>query len=50
MLEIANCSKKGYLEINDIKQFPRKYLHTIDQFWLYYRVNEKMRGKKGKYS
>ncbi|MDJ0731438.1 MAG: GUN4 domain-containing protein [Crocosphaera sp.] len=36
MLEVANCTKKGYLDIEDIQNFPVNQLRTIDQLWVDY--------------
>ncbi len=36
MLEVANCTKKGYLDIQDCQNFPREDLRIIDQLWLDY--------------
>ena len=34
MLEVANRQSQGYLELDDIKNFPCKDLRLIDQLWL----------------
>ena len=36
MLEVANRVKEGYLDVEDIDNFPCEDLRTIDQLWTYY--------------
>ncbi|MEA5558566.1 GUN4 domain-containing protein [Nodularia spumigena] len=36
MLEVAGCEKQGYLELEDIRQFPCEDLRTIDKLWVDY--------------
>ena len=36
MLEVANRQKQGYLDVEDIDNFPCEDLRTIDQLWVHY--------------
>jgi hypothetical protein len=36
MLKVAQREKEGYLELEDIRQFPCQDLRTIDQLWVQY--------------
>ncbi|MDJ0675446.1 MAG: GUN4 domain-containing protein [Calothrix sp. MO_167.B42] len=36
MLKVAGREKQGYLELEDIRQFPCEDLRTIDQLWINY--------------
>jgi hypothetical protein len=36
MLEVAGREKQGYLELEDIRQFPCEDLRIIDQLWVQY--------------
>ncbi|MCC5666603.1 GUN4 domain-containing protein [Nostoc sp. CHAB 5784] len=36
MLEVAGREKQGYLELNDIREFPCEDLRIIDQLWVNY--------------
>ncbi|MEH2282341.1 MAG: GUN4 domain-containing protein [Nostoc sp.] len=36
MLQVAGREKQGYLDLDDIRQFPCKDLRTIDQLWVQY--------------
>ncbi len=40
MLQLGDKDEKGYLDVEDCKNFPREELRTIDQLWLKYSDNK----------